>query len=38
VAAGEVFLARLRQVRVPELLAGSFLLALLAVASSFFLA
>jgi formate hydrogenlyase subunit 4 len=38
VATGEVFLARLRQVRVPELLAGSFLLALLAVASSFFLA
>lgn len=38
VAAGEVVAARLRQVRVPELLAGSFLLAVLAVASSFFLA
>jgi formate hydrogenlyase subunit 4 len=36
-AAGEVFLAKLRLFRVPELLAGSFLLALLAVtASSFF--
>lgn len=37
-AAGEVFLARLRLFRVPELLAGSFLLSLLAVAASFFLA
>jgi formate hydrogenlyase subunit 4 len=37
-AAGEVFLAKLRLFRVPELLAGSFLLALLAVAVSFFLA
>jgi len=36
-AAGEVFLAKLRLFRVPELLAGSFLLALLAVAASFFL-
>lgn len=36
-AAGEVFLAKLRLFRVPELLAGSFLLALLAVTvSSFF--
>jgi formate hydrogenlyase subunit 4 len=36
-AAGEVFVAKLRLFRVPELLAGSFLLALLAVtASSFF--
>ncbi len=36
-AAGEVFIAKLRLFRVPELLAGSFLLALLAVtASSFF--
>jgi formate hydrogenlyase subunit 4 len=36
-AVGEVFLAKLRLFRVPELLAGSFLLALLAVtASSFF--
>jgi formate hydrogenlyase subunit 4 len=36
-ALGEVFLAKLRLFRVPELLAGSFLLALLAVtASSFF--
>ena len=34
----EVFLAKLRLFRVPELLAGSFLLALLAVAASFFLA
>jgi formate hydrogenlyase subunit 4 len=34
----EVFIAKLRLFRVPELLAGSFLLALLAVASSFFLA
>ena len=37
-AAVEVFLAKLRLFRVPELLAGSFVLALLAVASSFFLA
>ncbi|MFC5109109.1 respiratory chain complex I subunit 1 family protein [Kibdelosporangium philippinense] len=37
-AAGEVFLAKLRLFRVPELLAGSFLLALLSVAASFFLA
>jgi len=37
-AAGEVFLAKLRLFRVPELLAGSFMLALLAVAASFFLA
>ncbi|NMH95672.1 formate hydrogenlyase [Pseudonocardia bannensis] len=37
-SAGEVFLAKLRLFRVPELLAGSFLLALLAVAASFFLA
>lgn len=36
--AGEVFIAKLRLFRVPELLAGSFVLALLAVASSFFLA
>jgi formate hydrogenlyase subunit 4 len=36
-AAGEVFLAKLRLFRVPELLAGSLLLALLAVAASFFL-
>lgn len=35
---GEVFLAKLRLFRVPELLAGSFLLSLLAVAGSFFLA
>ena len=34
----EVFLAKLRLFRVPELLAGSFVLALLAVATSFFLA
>ncbi|MBI1759129.1 MAG: NADH-quinone oxidoreductase subunit H [Actinobacteria bacterium] len=34
----EVFVAKLRLFRVPELLAGSFVLALLAVASSFFLA
>jgi formate hydrogenlyase subunit 4 len=33
----EVFIAKLRLFRVPELLAGSFVLALLAVASSFFL-
>ena len=37
-AAAEVFTAKLRLFRVPELLAGSFLLALLAVAASFFLA
>ncbi|MFD9894075.1 respiratory chain complex I subunit 1 family protein [Amycolatopsis sp. NPDC059027] len=37
-AVAEVFLAKLRLFRVPELLAGSFLLALLAVAASFFLA
>jgi formate hydrogenlyase subunit 4 len=36
-AVGEVFLAKLRLFRVPELLAGSFLLSLLAVAASFFL-
>ena len=36
-AAAEVFMAKLRLFRVPELLAGSFLLALLAVAASFFL-
>ncbi len=36
-AAAEVFLAKLRLFRVPELLAGSFLLGLLAVAASFFL-
>ncbi|OAP23517.1 Formate hydrogenlyase subunit 4 [Amycolatopsis sp. M39] len=34
-AAAEVFFAKLRLFRVPELLAGSFLLALLAVAASF---
>ena len=37
-AAAEVFMAKLRLFRVPELLAGSFVLALLAVAASFFLA
>jgi len=37
-AVGEVFMAKLRLFRVPELLAGSFLLAVLAVAASFFLA
>jgi formate hydrogenlyase subunit 4 len=37
-AATEVFLAKLRLFRVPELLAGSFLLSLLAVSASFFLA
>lgn len=36
--AAEVFIAKLRLFRVPELLAGSFMLAMLAVASSFFLA
>src|SRR5664280_661469 len=35
-AVGEVFLAKLRLFRVPELLAGSFVLGLLAVAASFF--
>ena len=33
---GEVFLAKLRLFRVPELLAGSFLLALLAVTAAYF--
>lgn len=37
-AAGEVFVAKLRLFRVPELLAGSFLLSVLAVAASYFLA
>jgi len=37
-AAAEVFMAKLRLFRVPELLAGSFLLALLAVTASWFLA
>ena len=37
-AAGEVFVAKLRLFRVPELLAGSFLLSLLAVTASYFLA
>jgi formate hydrogenlyase subunit 4 len=37
-AAGEVFIAKLRLFRVPELLAGSFLLALLAVTASYVLA
>jgi formate hydrogenlyase subunit 4 len=36
-AAGEVFMAKLRLFRVPELLGGSFLLALMAVAASVFL-
>ncbi|MEW2547231.1 NADH-quinone oxidoreductase subunit H [Streptomyces sp. NPDC047002] len=36
-AAAEVFWAKVRLFRVPELLAGSFLLALLAVAASYFL-
>jgi formate hydrogenlyase subunit 4 len=36
-ATGEVFVAKLRLFRVPELLAGSFLLSLLAVTASFFL-
>jgi formate hydrogenlyase subunit 4 len=35
-SAGEVFLAKLRLFRGPELLAGSFLIALLAVTASFF--
>ena len=34
-AAGEVFLAKLRMFRVPELLAGSFVLAFLAVSASY---
>ena len=34
----EVFIAKLRLFRVPELLAGSFLLALLAVTASYVLA
>ena len=34
-AAGEVFLAKLRLFRVPELLAGSFVLAFLAVTASY---
>jgi formate hydrogenlyase subunit 4 len=38
IAGGEVFVAKLRLFRVPELLAGSFLLALLAVTASSFLA
>ena len=37
-AVAEVFIAKLRLFRVPELLAGSFLLALLAVTASSFLA
>jgi formate hydrogenlyase subunit 4 len=37
-AAGEVFMAKLRLFRVPELLAGSFLIALLAVGASWFMA
>lgn len=37
-AAGEVFIAKLRLFRIPELLAGSFVLALFAVTTSFFLA
>jgi formate hydrogenlyase subunit 4 len=37
-AAGEVFAAKLRLFRVPELLAGSFVLALLAVLASYILA
>jgi formate hydrogenlyase subunit 4 len=37
-AFAEVFLAKVRLFRVPELLAGSFLLALLAVTSAYFLA
>jgi formate hydrogenlyase subunit 4 len=36
-AAAEVFMAKVRLFRVPELLAGSFLLAVAAVASSYFL-
>jgi formate hydrogenlyase subunit 4 len=37
-AAAEVLLAKLRLFRVPELLAGSFVLAILAATTSFFLA
>jgi formate hydrogenlyase subunit 4 len=37
-AAAEVFMAKWRLFRVPELLAGSFLFGVLAVSSSFFLA
>jgi formate hydrogenlyase subunit 4 len=37
-AGAEVFMAKVRLFRVPELLAGSFLLALLAVGASYFLA
>lgn len=37
-AGGEVFMAKLRLFRVPELLAGSFLFGVLAVSASFFLA
>ncbi|MFG1621828.1 respiratory chain complex I subunit 1 family protein [Kribbella sp. NPDC049227] len=37
-ATGEVFMAKLRLFRVPELLAGSFLFGVLAISSSFFLA
>jgi formate hydrogenlyase subunit 4 len=37
IAVGEVFLAKLRLFRVPELLAGSFVLGLLAVTASYFL-
>ena len=37
-AAGEVFMAKLRLFRVPELLAGSFMFGVLAVTASFFLA
>jgi formate hydrogenlyase subunit 4 len=36
--AGEVFLAKLRLFRVPELLAGSFVLAFLAVTVSYLVA
>jgi formate hydrogenlyase subunit 4 len=38
VATGEVFLAKIRLFRVPELMAASFVLAFLAVTASFFLA
>jgi formate hydrogenlyase subunit 4 len=38
IAVGEVFLAKVRLFRVPELLAASFVLAFLAVTASFFLA
>lgn len=37
IAVGEVFLAKLRLFRVPELLAGSFVLGVLAVTASYFL-